>query len=63
MWVGIALTVIGWLALAWQASTRLAAKNELDKIPQKKHSMQLNRNYCWATIMTGVVLLLIAVII
>ncbi len=63
IWVGIALTVIGWLALAWQASKRLAAKSELDKFSQKKDSMRLNRNYCWAIIITGVMLLLIAIII
>lgn len=62
MWIGIALIVIGWLALAWQASKRLAAKDELEKFPQKKHVMQLYRNYFRLTILVGVILLLIAVI-
>ncbi|MDE6577425.1 MAG: hypothetical protein K2J82_05950 [Muribaculaceae bacterium] len=63
MWVGIALTVLGWLALAWQASKRMAAKEELDKFPQKKETMRLHRNYCWLTISAGVILLVIAMII
>ena len=63
MWIGIALTVVGWLALAWQASRRLAVKDELEKFPQKKKTMQLRRNYCWLTIGAGVILLLIAMFI
>lgn len=63
MWVGIALTVFGWLMLAWQASKRLAVKDELEKFPQKKHVMQLHRNYCWLTISVGIILLFIAIIL
>lgn len=62
MWTGIALTVIGWLALAWQASKRLAVKDELDKSPQKKTAMQLHRNYCFLTICAGIALLVLAMI-
>lgn len=63
MWIGISLTVIGWLALAWQASKRLTAKDELEKFPQKKKAMLLYRNYCWLTIAAGVVLLLISLFV
>lgn len=63
MWIGIALTVIGFLALAWQASKRLAMKEELEKFPQKKQTMRLHRNYCRLTILAGIILLLIATII
>ncbi len=63
MWSGIAITVIGWFALAWQASKRLSAKEELEKFPEKKRKMQLHRNYCWLTIAAGIVILLIAMVI
>ena len=63
MWIGIAVIVIGWLALAWQASKRMAVKDELDRFPQKKKTMMLYRNYCWLTIGVGVILLVIAILI
>lgn len=63
MWIGIAVTLIGWLALAWQASKRLDAKDELEKFPEKRRTMQLRRNYCLLTIGIGIFLLLMALII
>ena len=63
LWIGIALTVIGWIALAWQAAKRMAVKDELERFPNRKNVMQLHRNYCWLTIIAGVVIILIAVII
>ena len=63
LWIGIALTVIGWIALAWQAVKRMAVKDELERFPDRKNVMQLHRNYCWLTMIAGVVLILIAVII
>ncbi len=63
MWSGIALTVIGWLALAWQASKIMAVKDDLNKFPQKKATMLLHRNYCRLTIIAGIVLLIISLAI
>lgn len=63
LWIGIALTVIGWIALAWQAAKRMVIKDELERFPDKKNIMQLQRNYCWLTMIAGVVLILIAIII
>ena len=63
MWAGIGLIVIGWLALGWQASRRLAMKAELEKFPEKKHAMQLRRNYCWLTIGAGMIILVIAMMV
>lgn len=63
LWIGIAVTVIGWIALAWQASKRMAIKDELEKIPDKKKVMQLRRNYCIITIIAGIILILIATIL
>ena len=63
MWIGIAVIVIGWLALAWQASRRLAAKEDMGKYPQKRKTMQLHRNYCLLTIAAGMVILISALII
>lgn len=63
MWIGIGLIVIGWLLLGWQASKRLAAKDELEKFPQRKQDFQKRRNYCWLVILMGVILLLIALFI
>ncbi len=63
MWIGIVLVVIGWLALGWQASKRLVAKDQLEKFPQTRQQMQLRRNYCWLVIAAGVILLLIALIV
>lgn len=63
LWIGVALIVIGWIALAWQAAKRMAIKDELEKFPDKKNVMQLRRNYCWLTMIAGVVLILIAIII
>ena len=63
LWIGIALTVIGWIALAWQAAKRMAVKDELERFPDKKNIMKLRRNYCLLTIIAGVVLILIAVVI
>lgn len=63
MWTGIAVTVIGWLALAWQASKAITSKDELDKFPEKKQTMLLHRNYCRFTIIAGILILIIAMII
>ena len=63
MWSGIGLIVIGWLALGWQASRRLAIKAELEKFPEKKHAMQLRRNYCWLIMGAGMCLLVIALVL
>lgn len=63
MWIGIAFIVIGFLALSWQASKRLAIKDELDRFPERKHIMQRRRNYCLLTILAGMILLVIALVI
>lgn len=63
MWIGIALTVIGWLALAKQASKRISMKEELERFPQKKELMRQQRNYCWMIIGAGIAVLIIAVLI
>ena len=41
----------------------MAVKDELERFPDRKNVMQLRRNYCWLTIIAGVVFILIAVII
>lgn len=63
LWIGIFLNVIGWLALAWQASKRMVRKDEIEKFPNVRRTLQLRRNYCWLTITGGVVLILVALII
>ena len=63
MWAGIVLIVSAWLMLAWQAAKRFAAKDELEKFPQKRKTMQLHRGYCWLIMIAGGVLLLIAILI
>lgn len=63
MWIGIALTVIGWLCLGWQASKRLVIKDKLDENVQKNESIKLYRRYCWGIICIGMVLLLISILI
>ena len=63
LWAGIVLIVVGWLALAWQASKRMAVKDQMEKFPQVKQTMRLHRNYCLLTIAAGVILLLIAIAI
>lgn len=62
LWVGIALILIGQLALAWQASKRLAMKDELSKSPQTRQTMRQKRNYCLLITGAGMVALLIALI-
>lgn len=63
LWIGITLTVIGWIVFAWQAAKRMQVKDELEKFSERKNVIQLRRNYCWLTIFAGVVLILIAVFI
>ena len=63
LWIGIALTVIGWLALARQAAKRMAAKDELAKFPQKRQVMILRRTYCLLTILVGILILVISLIV
>lgn len=63
LWIGIALTAIGWIALAWQAAKGMALKDELDRFPDRKNVMQLRRNHCWLTMIAGIVVILIALII
>lgn len=63
LWIGIILTVIGWLALAWQASKRMVRKDEIEKFPNVRRTLQLRRNYCWLTITGGVVLVLVALMV
>ena len=60
LWTGIIFIVLGWIALAWQASKRMALKDELGKFPGKKDVMKLHRNYCILTIFAGIVLILLA---
>lgn len=63
IWGGIALVVIGRLALAWLAGKRLTNKEELERSPQKAETMKLHRNYCRITMLAGVLLLILALII
>ena len=63
LWIGIALTVLGWLALARQAAKRMAAKDELAKFPQKRQVMMLRRTYCLLTILVGILILVISLIV
>ncbi|MDE7154342.1 MAG: hypothetical protein K2O00_07890 [Muribaculaceae bacterium] len=62
LWIGIAIIVIGWLALAWQASRRMVMKDELEKSPEKKCVMRLRRNYCFLTIFIGAAIIVVAMI-
>ena len=63
VWSGIIITVIGWLALARQAAKAIAAKKQMDKLPQERKAMLLNRNYCRLTILIGMIVILIGLII
>lgn len=63
LWVGIVLTVTGWIALAWLAAKRMSVKDELNKFPERKSVLQLRRNYCWLTIIAGVILILLSVVV
>lgn len=63
LWIGIGVIVLGWLALAWQASKRIQLKESLDRDLEKKDLMRRTRNYCFLIIFTGIVLLLIAMLI
>ena len=58
LWSGIILIVAGWIALAWEATRRMAAKEDLERFPDRRDVMRLRRNYCRVTILAGVVLLL-----
>ena len=62
LWAGIVLILIGWLALAWQASKRMAIKEELEKFPDKSKIMKQRRNNGFLIIFAGVVLLLLALV-
>lgn len=63
IWIGIALIVIGWLALSRQAAKIYAVKDELDKFPEKRKAMLLRRTYCRLIILIGIALLMIALLI
>lgn len=63
LWIGIIIGVCGWLALAWQASKRITMKDESEKFPERRRIMALRRNYCWLTILVGIVLVIIALLI
>ncbi|MBD5367042.1 MAG: hypothetical protein HDR82_08610 [Bacteroides sp.] len=63
VWSGIIITVIGWLALARQAAKAIAAKKQMDKLPQERKAMLLKRNYCRLTILIGMIVIIIGLII
>lgn len=63
LWAGIALIVIGWVALSWQAARRMAVKKELDKFKSKKDAMVLRSNYCRLTIIVGIAVLILALLL
>ena len=63
LYTGITLTVIGWLALAWQGAKWMTTKKQIEQFPQEKERLTLRRNYCRFTILAGLMLLIIALII
>lgn len=63
LWTGIGLTVIGWIALAYQASRRMAVKSEMARLPGVRGKMRLRRNYCLLTIFAGMLLIVIATVV
>ncbi len=63
LWIGIIILVAGWLAFGWQASKRMAMKEELERFPEKRRFMVLRRNYCRLTMLIGIVLMIIALLI
>lgn len=63
LWIGIGITVIGWIALAWQASKRMVRKDDIRRFPELQKTMQLYRNYCWLTMIGGVILILVSILI
>ncbi|MDE5791129.1 MAG: hypothetical protein K2H96_07880 [Muribaculaceae bacterium] len=63
LWIGIIILVAGWLAFGWQASKRMAMKEELERFPEKRRLMVLRRNYCRLTMLIGIVLMIIALLI
>ena len=62
IWFGIATTVVGWIALAWQASKRMAVQKELEKFPERKKAMLLHRTYCRLVILIGIAFLSLGLI-
>lgn len=63
MWSGIALILIGRLSIAGLAYKRLAAKDELEKFPQKQQAILLRRRYCRLMVFLGIALLLVSLIV
>lgn len=63
MWAGIALVVIGCIALMAVAFKRISAKDELAKFPDRNRAMVLRSNYCRLVIVGGIILLLISLVI
>lgn len=62
-WTGIVLILAGWIALASQATKRMAQKEEMEKFAEKKMKMRIRRNYYLLAIAVGALLLAIALIL
>ncbi len=57
------MTVIGWLALGWQAGKRMQHKTDIEKFPELRRQLALRRNYCFLIIFAGIILLAIGAIL
>lgn len=64
LYIGIALIIIGWLALAWFAAKQINAQKECERIPQKwneiKQSLIHKRWICRCIIILGLVVIVIS---
>lgn len=67
LYVGIALTVAGWLALSWFAVKQISARKEYERLPQKwdeiKQTLMHKRNLCRYLIMSGLLVLIISLLL
>lgn len=60
LWTGIGVTVAGWLALAWQATRRMTAHEEMQRFPEFKARLRLRRRLCLLAILAGCALIVAA---
>lgn len=63
LWAGVAIIIIGWLALSWQAMKAIRMREKMAKFKELNDRSRLRRNYCRITIIVGILFLLIALAI
>lgn len=67
LYIGIALIVGGWLALARYAGKQLAAQKEYERLPQKWHEIKQElihkRMICRCSIIAGLIAIIISLLL